>query len=31
MRKVDMKNLTFLSAEEEDLKKIAQASAPLND
>src|SRR6476661_8883333 len=29
--KVDMKNLTFLSAEEEDLKKIAQASAPLND
>ena len=29
--KVDMKNLTFLSAEEEDLKRIAQASAPLND
>ena len=29
--KVDMKNLTFLSAEEEDLKKIAQASSPLND
>ena len=29
--KVDMKTLTFLSAEEEDLKKIAQASAPLND
>ncbi|WP_207492812.1 DNA-directed RNA polymerase subunit beta [Aridibaculum aurantiacum] len=29
--KVDMKNLTFLSAEEEDEKKIAQASSPLND
>ena len=29
--KVDMKTLTFLSAEEEDLKKIAQASSPLND
>ena len=29
--KVDMKNLTFLSAEEEDLKKIAQASSPLTD
>jgi DNA-directed RNA polymerase subunit beta len=28
--KVDMKTLTFLSAEEEDLKKIAQASSPLN-
>jgi DNA-directed RNA polymerase subunit beta len=28
--KVDMNKLTFLSAEEEDLKKIAQASAPLN-
>ena len=27
--KVDMKTLTFLSAEEEDLKKIAQASSPL--
>jgi DNA-directed RNA polymerase subunit beta len=26
-----MKTLTFLSAEEEDLKKIAQASSPLND
>ncbi len=29
--KVDMKKLTFLSAEEEDIAKIAQASAPLND
>ena len=29
--KVDMKKLTFLSAEEEDMAKIAQASAPLND
>ncbi|HEX8676736.1 MAG TPA: DNA-directed RNA polymerase subunit beta, partial [Segetibacter sp.] len=29
--KVDMKTLTFLSAEEEDLKKIAQASSPLDD
>ena len=29
--RVDMKTLTFLSAEEEDLKKIAQASSPLND
>ena len=29
--KVDMKNLTFLSAEEEDEKKIAQASSPLNE
>ena len=28
--KVDMEKLTFLSAEEEDLKKIAQASSPLN-
>ncbi len=28
---VDMNKLTFLSAEEEDLKKIAQASSPLND
>ncbi|GEO10308.1 DNA-directed RNA polymerase subunit beta [Segetibacter aerophilus] len=28
--KVDMNTLTFLSAEEEDLKKIAQASSPLN-
>src|SRR3954451_15252243 len=27
---VDMNKLTFLSAEEEDLKKIAQASSPLN-
>ncbi|MCC7400034.1 MAG: DNA-directed RNA polymerase subunit beta [Chitinophagaceae bacterium] len=29
--KVDMKKLSFLSAEEEDEAKIAQASAPLND
>ncbi|HET9279559.1 MAG TPA: DNA-directed RNA polymerase subunit beta [Flavitalea sp.] len=29
--KVDLKKLTFLSAEEEDIAKIAQASAPLND
>jgi DNA-directed RNA polymerase subunit beta len=29
--KVDMKKLTFLSAEEEDLAKIAQANSPLND
>ncbi|MBC7830304.1 MAG: DNA-directed RNA polymerase subunit beta [Chitinophagaceae bacterium] len=29
--KVDLKRLTFLSAEEEDIAKIAQASAPLND
>jgi DNA-directed RNA polymerase subunit beta len=29
--RVDMKTLTFLSAEEEDLKKIAQASSPLDD
>jgi DNA-directed RNA polymerase subunit beta len=28
--RVDMNTLTFLSAEEEDLKKIAQASSPLN-
>jgi DNA-directed RNA polymerase subunit beta len=28
--RVDMEKLTFLSAEEEDLKKIAQASSPLN-
>ena len=27
--KVDMKKLTFLSAEEEDMAKIAQANAPL--
>ena len=27
--KVDMKQLTFLSAEEEDLAKIAQANTPL--
>ena len=29
--KVDLKKLTFLSAEEEDVAKIAQASAPLSD
>jgi DNA-directed RNA polymerase subunit beta len=29
--KVDLKRLTFLSAEEEDIAKIAQASAPLNE
>jgi DNA-directed RNA polymerase subunit beta len=29
--KVDMKKLTFLSAEEEDQAKIAQASAPLSE
>jgi len=29
--KVDLKKLTFLSAEEEDIAKIAQASVPLND
>jgi DNA-directed RNA polymerase subunit beta len=29
--KVDMKKLSFLSAEEEDLAKIAQANSPLND
>jgi len=29
--RVDMNKLTFLSAEEEDLKKIAQASSPLNE
>ncbi|RYF45063.1 MAG: DNA-directed RNA polymerase subunit beta, partial [Chitinophagaceae bacterium] len=29
--KVDMKKLTFLSAEEEDIAKIAQASAPLTE
>ncbi len=29
--KVDLKILTFLSAEEEDTAKIAQASSPLND
>jgi len=29
--KVDMKQLTFLSAEEEDLAKIAQANTPLDD
>src|SRR4051812_40199230 len=29
--KVNMNKLTFLSAEEEDLKKIAQASSPLNE
>jgi DNA-directed RNA polymerase subunit beta len=29
--KVDMKKLTFLSAEEEDIAKIAQANAPLDD
>ena len=29
--KVELKKLTFLSAEEEDIAKIAQASAPLND
>jgi DNA-directed RNA polymerase subunit beta len=29
--KVDLKKLTFLSAEEEDIAKIAQASAPLNE
>jgi DNA-directed RNA polymerase subunit beta len=29
--KVELKKLTFLSAEEEDVAKIAQASAPLND
>jgi len=29
--KVDLKKLTYLSAEEEDVAKIAQASAPLND
>jgi DNA-directed RNA polymerase subunit beta len=29
--KVDMKKLTFLSAEEEDTAKIAQSSAPLDD
>ena len=29
--KVDMKKLTFLSAEEEDTAKIAQASSPLDE
>src|SRR5687767_490691 len=29
--KVELKKLTYLSAEEEDIAKIAQASAPLND
>ncbi|HUR12616.1 MAG TPA: DNA-directed RNA polymerase subunit beta [Flavitalea sp.] len=29
--KVDLKKLTYLSAEEEDVAKIAQASAPLNE
>ncbi len=29
--KVDMRKLSFLSAEEEDLAKIAQANSPLND
>jgi len=29
--KVELKKLTFLSAEEEDVAKIAQASAPLNE
>jgi DNA-directed RNA polymerase subunit beta len=29
--KVELKKLTFLSAEEEDIAKIAQASAPLNE
>lgn len=29
--RVDMKKLSFLSAEEEDLAKIAQANSPLND
>jgi DNA-directed RNA polymerase subunit beta len=29
--KVDMKKLTFLSAEEEDIAKIAQANAPLDE
>jgi len=29
--KVDMKKLSFLSAEEEDLKKIAQANSPLDE
>jgi DNA-directed RNA polymerase subunit beta len=29
--KVNLKELTFLSAEEEDIAKIAQASAPLNE
>ncbi|MBS1781799.1 MAG: DNA-directed RNA polymerase subunit beta [Bacteroidetes bacterium] len=29
--KVDLKNYTFLSAEEEDEKKIAQANVPLDD
>ena len=29
--KVDMKKLTFLSAEEEDTAKIAQANMPLDD
>ncbi|HKP32382.1 MAG TPA: DNA-directed RNA polymerase subunit beta, partial [Chitinophagaceae bacterium] len=29
--KVDMKKLTFLSAEEEDIAKIAQANTPLDD
>ncbi|HYF29778.1 MAG TPA: DNA-directed RNA polymerase subunit beta [Chitinophagaceae bacterium] len=29
--KVDMKKLTFLSAEEEDVAKIAQANAPLDE
>ncbi|HYC29178.1 MAG TPA: DNA-directed RNA polymerase subunit beta, partial [Chitinophagaceae bacterium] len=29
--KVDMKHLTFLSAEEEDLAKIAQANTPLDE
>ncbi len=29
--KVELKKLTFLSAEEEDIAKIAQASAPLTD
>jgi DNA-directed RNA polymerase subunit beta len=29
--KVDMRKLTFLSAEEEDIAKIAQANAPLDE
>ena len=29
--KVDMKKITFLSAEEEDMAKIAQANAPLDE
>ncbi len=31
MGKVDLKELTFLSAEEEDEKKIAQANVPIDD